>query len=92
LASRKLRVPEEIRLAISQLPPETKRKVRAALTAVTTDPTIGEPLRDRLAGYRRIRIGRWRVVYRERARLIDVAIVGPRVSVYADLLEKLGSE
>ncbi len=90
--SRKLRVPQEIRLAIGQLPPDTKRKVRAALTAVTTDPTIGEPLRDRLAGYRRVRIGRWRVVYQERGRWIEVAIVGPRSSVYAELLQRLGPE
>ncbi len=88
----KLRVSEEIRLAIGRLPPDTKRKVRASLAAALDDASIGEPLRDRLTGYRRIRIGRWRVVYRERARVIEVAIVGPREAVYADLLEQLGRE
>ncbi len=90
MASRSLRVPEETRLAISRLPPVTKRKVRAVLTAVIVEPTIGQPLRDRLTGYRRVRIGRWRVVYRETARVIEVVVVGPRATVYADLLTHLG--
>jgi mRNA-degrading endonuclease RelE of RelBE toxin-antitoxin system len=54
------------------------------------DPTVGDPLRDRLDGYRRIRIGRWRVVYRPRGRIIEVVIVGPRDTVYGDLLTQLG--
>jgi mRNA-degrading endonuclease RelE of RelBE toxin-antitoxin system len=85
-------VTDEIRVIIGLLPPETKRKVRAALSAAIDDPAVGELLRDRLTGYRRIRIGRWRVVYRERARAIEVAIVGPRATVYADLLEQLGRD
>jgi mRNA interferase RelE/StbE len=87
--SRRLRVPDEVRDAIGHLPPDTKRKVRAALVAVLNEPNIGEPLRDRLSGYRRIRIGRWRVVYRERGRVVDVFAIGPRATVYEDLLARL---
>lgn len=82
-------MPREIRVAIGQLPPDTKRKVRAALAAVLDEPNIGEPLRDRLSGYRRIRIGRWRVVYRERAHVVEVLAIGPRATVYEDLLARL---
>ena len=89
MSGRKLRVPDEIRDAIGLLPPDTKRKVRAALTAVLDEPTIGDPLRDRLRGYRRIRIGRWRVVYRERARLVEILAMGPRATVYEELLARL---
>ena len=90
MPSRKLRVPDEIRDAIGLLPPDTKRKVRAALAAVLDEPTISEPLRGRLVGYRRMRIGRWRVVYRERARVVEVLAMGPRATVYEELLARLG--
>jgi len=89
VSGRRLRVPEEIRDAIGLLPPDTKRKVRAALAAILDEPDVGEPLRDRLSGYRRMRIGRWRVVYRERARVVEILAIGPRAMVYEDLLARL---
>ncbi len=92
MSSRRLRVPDEIRDAIGLLPPDTKRKVRAALAAILDEPTIGDPLRDRLIGYRRMRIGRWRVVYRERARIVEVLAMGPRATVYEELLARLGRQ
>lgn len=89
MATRALRVPAHIAEVIRALHPETKRKVRGTLTAVLADPTIGDPLRDRLTGFRRVRIGRWRVVYRERPRAIEVFAIGPRATVYSDLVERL---
>lgn len=83
-------MPDEIRDAIGLWPPDTKRKVRAALAAVLDEPTIGTPLRDLLIGYRRIRVGRWRVVYREGARVVEILAVGPRATVYEVLLARLG--
>ncbi len=89
MRTRKLRVPSHIEELIRGLHPETKRKVRAALTSVLADPTVGEDLRDRLSGFRRVRIGRWRVVYRERRGVIAVFAVGPRATVYSDLVARL---
>jgi len=74
---------------ISELHPDTKRKVHAALDAIVADPTVGEMLRDRLAGFRRLRIGRWRIVYRERPGEIEIQIVGPRSTVYSELVAAL---
>ena len=87
---RRLRVPDEIRASIVGLPPDIKKKVRAALGSVLDDPDIGDPLRDRLIGYRRIRIGRWRLVYRQNAHVVEVLAIGPRATVYDDLLALLG--
>lgn len=81
-----------MRDAVGLLPPDTKRKVRAALAAVLDEPTSGEPLRDRLTGYRRTRIGRWRVVYRERVRTVEVLAIGPRAMVYEELLARHGRQ
>ena len=93
MPARALRVPAHIEEIIRGLHTETKRKVCATLTSVVSDPTVGEPLRDHLSGFRRVRIGRWRVVYRERQRVIEIFAVGPRATVYSDLvarLERLG--
>lgn len=89
MATRGLRVPGHIEEVIRGLHPETRRKIRRTLTAVLTDPTIGDPLRDRLSGLRRVRIGRWRVVYRERPKVIEVFAVGPRATVYSELIARL---
>jgi len=89
VAARGLRVPGHIAEVIRGLHPETRRKIRGTLTAVLADPTIGDPLRDRLTGFRRVRIGRWRVVYRERPLAIEVFAVGPRATVYSELLARL---
>ena len=89
MAPRVLRVPVHIEEIIRALHPETKRKIRAALTSVVADPSLGEPLRDRLAGFRRVRIGRWRVVYRGRGGAIEIFAVGPRATVYSELVARL---
>lgn len=89
MARGSLRVPNEVRTIIERLHPETKRKVRAALETLVADPTVGVPLRDDLTGFRRIRIGRWRVVYRERRRTIEIHAVGPRSTIYTDLIARL---
>lgn len=63
--------------------------MRAALDAIVADPTVGEDLRDRLAGFRRVRIGRWRIVYRERPGEVEIRVVGPRGTVYSELIADL---
>ncbi len=89
MATRGLRVPGHIEEVIRGLHPETRRKIRGALNSVLADPTIEAPLRDGLTGFRRVRIGRWRVVYRERPRVIEVFAVEPRATVYSELLARL---
>ena len=88
-ARSRLRVPNEIRDLISGLNPDTKRRVRAALDAVIDDPETGMALSERLAGYRRIRIGGWRIVYREEGRAIQIHAIGRRSTVYADLIARI---
>ena len=88
-AQSRLRVPDEIRELISRLNPDTKRRVRAALDAIIDDPDTGVALSEQLAGYRRIRIGGWRIVYREQRRVIQIHASGRRSTVYADLIARI---
>lgn len=70
---------------VRQLPPERKRKVRAALAELQRDPDLGEPLERELTGMRRIRVAQPRIVYRVSALAVEIVAIGPRRSIYAEL-------
>lgn len=44
----RLKVPVEVRSVIRQVPPELKRKLRAALEDILDDPTCGKALKESL--------------------------------------------
>ena len=86
----RLRVPGPVAELVRGLHPELKRKVRAGLDVIRTDPSAGKELRDELAGLRSLRVGRFRIVYRiAPRRLIDLVAVGPRRSIYQVTLRLL---
>ena len=70
---------------VRRLPPETKRKVRAALAELERDPHLGEPLERELTGMRRLRVGQLRVVYRTSTAGIEIVAIGPRRTIYTEL-------
>jgi mRNA-degrading endonuclease RelE of RelBE toxin-antitoxin system len=70
---------------LRQLPPEPKRKVRAALAELQRDPDLGSPLERELTGMRRVRVGQLRIVYRISTAGVEVIAIGPRRSVYTAL-------
>jgi mRNA interferase RelE/StbE len=86
----RLRVPSRSEEFVRSLHPELKRKVRAGLDLIRTDPAVGKELRDELAGLRSFRVGRVRIVYRVAPRrLIDLVAIGPRRTIYEDTLRLL---
>ncbi len=85
MPSQRVVVLPEARDVLRRLPPATKRKVRAALDALRSDPALGEPLHRELTGRFRIRVGQLRIVYRIREALLEVVAIGVRATIYADL-------
>jgi mRNA interferase RelE/StbE len=86
----RFRVPGRVAELVRGLHPELKRKVRAGLDVIRTDPSIGKELRDELAGLRSFRVGRFRIIYRiAPRRLIDLVAVGPRRTIYQETLRLL---
>jgi mRNA-degrading endonuclease RelE of RelBE toxin-antitoxin system len=83
--SQRLLLLRETADVVRQLPPEPKRKVRAALVELQQDPDLGEPLERELTGMRRVRVGQIRIVYRASAAGIEVIAIGPRRSIYTAL-------
>ena len=75
---------------VPHLPPELKRKVKAAFRSIALrprsgqadDPYLGKELKDELAGLRSYPIARARIIYRISGAIVEVVAFGPRADIY----------
>jgi mRNA interferase RelE/StbE len=82
---RKLRVPDEIVALIRGCHPQLKRKIRAGLRHIVTEPGSGKYLKDELEGLRSYRIGRFRNIYRISSKqIIGIVALRPRKIIYEE--------
>ena len=79
---RRLEMSQAVRNLITHLPPELKRKVRAAFRAITADPYQAKELKDELAGLRSYRLGNARIIFRITGQVVEVIAFGPRPDIY----------
>ena len=85
LIRRKLRVPDEVAALIRGCHPQLKRKIKAGLRQILTEPESGKPLREELTGLRSYRISRFRIIYSVSSKkIIDIIAVGPRKTIYEE--------
>ena len=75
--------------SIRHLHPDIKRAVREAIRGLAADPLRGRPLVLELAGFRSLRVSRYRVIYRIGDRAVEVHLVGPRRDIYETFLRLL---
>ena len=81
----KLRVPVEIVAFIRGFHPQLKRKIRAGLQHIVTEPESGKSLKDELEGLKSYRISRFRIINRiSSKKIIDVIAIGPRKTIYEE--------
>jgi len=81
----KLRVPHEIVAFIRGCHPQLKRKIRAGLRHIVTEPESGKSPKDDLEGLKSYRIRRFRIIYRKSSkRIIDIVAIGPRRTIYEE--------
>ena len=81
----KLRVPVGIVAFIRGCHPQLKRKIRAGLQHIVTEPESGKSLKDELEGLKSYRISRFRIIYRiSSKKIIDVIAIGPRKIIYEE--------
>ena len=84
-------IPPHVAEVIRHLPPDLKHSIKQALRALCSDPFSGEPLLRELAGLRKYRVRRFRIVYcidRER-RLLRIFAVGHRREIYEQVADQL---
>lgn len=84
MATFRTEIPPHVAEVIRHLPPELKRRIKAALDALSRDPALGEPLERELEGLWKYRVRRFRIVYTiERARRrLRIFAVGHRRTIY----------
>ncbi|MBI5056643.1 MAG: type II toxin-antitoxin system RelE/ParE family toxin [Nitrospirae bacterium] len=88
----KLKIPDDIAHLIRTLHPELKKKSRAGLKAILSNPADGKALKDELAGLRSFRISKFRIIYREGRNVIELVAIGPRERIYEDTYRLLKKE
>ena len=84
MRERSVRLPIVVQSTIRSLHPDLKRRVRAALDLVATEPQTGKALKGELAGWRSVRVSRLRIIYRYSTTIVEVAAIGPRASIYLE--------
>jgi hypothetical protein len=80
-------LPAEVQATIRHLHPDLKRQVRAAID-LRVSPESGKALKAELHGWRSIRVGRLRIVYRSSGASIDVAAIGPRAAIHLEVARR----
>lgn len=80
----------EVKDDIRNIPANMKTRIRKAIeTRLQTDPVLyGQPLRQSLKGYRRIRVGDWRIIYRIEASTVIILKIGNRKDVYNEIFRR----
>lgn len=76
--------PHVVRDDIPKLSSAWKQKIRAAIEQrLATEPDLfGKPLRRSLKGYRKLRVGDYRVVFRIEAQTVKILMIAHRSVVY----------
>lgn len=79
---------------IKKLHPTVKTAVRTGITELMKDPLDGRELQLELKGFRSLRVGRHRIIYRinEEESWVEIHYVGPRRDVYESFRDLLSGK
>lgn len=82
--------PDVVSIDIPKVLKPWKEKIQIAIEEkLTTAPeTFGKPLRRSLRGYRRLRVGDYRVVFRLEKRVVKIFVIQHRSVVYDRIIKK----
>ena len=83
--------PDVLKEDLQGIPANIKSRIRKAIeTRLLKDPVMfGQPLRQSLKGYRKLRVGDWRVIYRVEHSNIVILMVGNRKDVYQEVFRRV---
>ena len=86
----RLTVPIEIQRLIREMHPDLKRKLRASLDLIASNPNAGKALFDELEGLRSFRVSSFRVIYKMTdPKRIEIITIGPRRRIYEETVRIL---
>jgi mRNA interferase RelE/StbE len=79
-----LRLAPQVQDSIRSMHPDLKRRIRAALEGARIGTQRGKRLVGDLSGWSSLHVGRLRIIYRPAGKLLEVAAIGPRSSIYLE--------
>ena len=88
----KLRGPDSLVQLVRGMHPHLKRKLKASLKLILSNPNEGKTLKNDLAGLRSFRVSRFRIIYRIQKNVIEIIAIGPRERIYEETLLILKKE
>jgi mRNA interferase RelE/StbE len=82
--------PDVAREDLPKIPRNMRARLKRAIeTRLLFDPILaGAPLRKDLTGYRKLRVGDYRIIYRVQEEEIRVLIIAHRKDVYSQVLDR----
>jgi len=81
----KLVAPKDLQELIRTMHPSLKKKIKASLKIILSEPYSGKALMDELSGLRSFRISSFRIIYRiKEPRQIELVAIGPRERIYEE--------
>jgi mRNA interferase RelE/StbE len=81
----KLVVPKDVQELIRTMHPSLKKKVKASLKIILSEPYSGKALMDELSGLRSFRVSSFRIIYRiKETEQIELVALGPRERIYEE--------
>jgi mRNA interferase RelE/StbE len=89
----KLVVPKDVRELIRTMHPSLKKKIKASLEIILSEPYSGKALMDELSGLRSFRISSFRIIYRiKEPEQIELIAIGPRERIYEETFRIIQKE
>jgi mRNA interferase RelE/StbE len=89
----KLVTPKYLRDLIRTMHPSLKKKMKASLKIILSDPHSGKALMDELSGLRSFRISSFRIIYRiKEPEQIELVAIGPRERIYEETFRMIQKE
>jgi mRNA interferase RelE/StbE len=81
----KLVAPKNLQELIRRMHPSLKKKVKASLKIILSEPYSGKALMEELSGLRSFRIRSFRIIYRiKEPEQIELVAIGPRERIYEE--------
>ncbi len=89
----KLVAPKDLQELIRTMHPSLKKKVKACLKIILSEPYSGKALMDELSGLRSFRISSFRIIYRiKEPEQIELVAIGPRERIYEETFRIIQKE
>lgn len=81
----KLKIPDDVAELIRAMHPDLKKKIRASLQTILSDPYSGKALKDELDGLKSFKVSTFRIVYKVSSKKqIEIIAIGSRERIHEE--------